>query len=556
MGVTAGRTRRRLCDCVLLKVGCLFLLCCILARCGDREQSAGEKTRTAAQAPRSGGVYRTPLLNSPKGLDPARAEDNYSIAVVCQLFDGLVKFSPDLLIIPALAENWQIDQSGLVYHFFLRKNARFQNGHPITSQDVVFSLSRLIRTVPGPSILPHMLKIAGAREYRDHRADKVAGMRVINERELEILLEEPYPPFLAALGMHQARIVPESEVSERGGSFASHPVGSGAFSFVSWDKNRSIRLKRFQDYYLGPAFLDEIEYVIYPGGQIEDVLNDFTSHELEEMPVYGNIRKRLLSEKGIKWIHRPSLSLLFYGINCEDPVLKQASVRRALSMAIDREKLVSSVYDGQWEPARSILPPGIIGYNPQHLGVVSDLGEAKKEIKEAMRGPFGKDPTLEVVTSVQSPIAKAELKFVAARWALLGVRLKTKFIPDWTEFEKYVKSPSMQLYRYVWDMDIPDTDDLLHALFGSDSSVNYMRYRNTDVDRMLRSGRAIIQPEARAEIYSKIEDLIVQTAPLIPLVHLGIDMVYHSNVHGIQLNALGGHNVSLHQVWLSLGEGQ
>lgn len=554
MGGNAGGVIRSRFSCIFMSIIFLFCFCCILGSCGDQEKAGGETPALAVPAKRSGGIYHAPLLNNPKGLDPARAEDQYSVAVVHQMFDGLVKFSPDLLIVPALADNWKIEQSGLVYHFFLRKDARFHNRKPVTSQDVIFSFSRLIRTDPAPSVLPHMLKIAGAHEYRNGQADQVVGIQAISDLEFLIRLEEPYAPFLAALGMYQTSIVPEAEVSQPNYDFARNPVGSGAFCFVSWDDNKSIRLKRFPEYYLGPSFLDEIEYVIYPGGQIEEVLADFKSGKLEDMPVYGSIRKQLLSQKNIKWVHRSSLSLLFYGMNCEHPMLRNPAVRRALSMAIDREKLVSNVYDGQFEPARSVLPPGILGYNPEKLKIEDDISRAQGEISKVLREGFGDNPTLEVVSAVQSPIAKAEIDFIARCWTQLGITLKAKFIPDWAEFEHYVKSPSMQIYRYVWFMDIPDPDNLLQVLFGSDSDVNYMRYRNPEVDGMLRSARIIFEPMDRAEIYERIEDLVVRTTSIIPLVHLSIDLVYQSNVQGIQLNSLGAHNMSLHQVWLSFWE--
>jgi ABC-type transport system substrate-binding protein len=541
-----GRMRRN----VLPKVVCIMLFCCVFAGCGNRDRS-GSESKTTPQIPQAGGTYRVPLLHNPKGLDPAGAEDQYSAAVVYQLFDGLVKFSPELLIVPALAENWQIDQQGLVYRFFLRGDARFHNGRPVTPRDVVFSFNRLIRTDPAPSILPHMLRIVGARDYRNGKTDHLEGMEIIGDRELRIRLEEPYAPFLAALGMHQTRIVPEDEVLRKGSDFSRNPVGSGAFRFISWDDNKSIRLGRFPEYYLGAALLDGIQYVIYPGGQIEDVLADFMGDRLDEMPVYGKIEEHLAKKEGIKWIHRPSLSLLFYGINCEHPLLKNPELRKVLSTAIDREQLVSTVYEGRLEPAKSLLPPGIVGYRPGEWILEGDTGAAQKDPRNVVSQALGENPTLEVVSAIQSPVAKSELDFVARAWKRLGITLKTKFIPDWTEFEGYLKSPSMQIYRYAWFMDIPDPDDILQVLFGSDSDVNYMHYQDPDVDQMLRSARILIQPAERGAIYQKIERKVAQASPVIPLAHLTIDQVYLSNVQGIELNALGSHKASLHQVWLS-----
>lgn len=529
----------------------LFSFLFILPNCGNQEQ---DKEQIRSSSPHSGGVYRTPLLNSPITLDPAKVEDNYGISVVRQLFDGLVRFTPDLLIVPALAENWQIEENGKTYHFFLRQNARFHNGRPMTSQDVLFSLSRLIRTIPPPSILPHLLKIAGAQEYRDNKVNEVRGIEAINDYEFLIRLEESYAPFLAALGMHQASIVPREDVNRMGDLFGLNPIGSGPFQLTEWDENKTICLQRFPDYYADPAFLDEIRYIIYPGGQIEEVFKDFREYKLEDMPVYGKIREQLLSKKDIQWFHRPSLSLLFYGINCRDPFLQHPGVRRALSMSIDRQNLNQSVYNHQYEPAGSILPPGMPGYNPQDQGVVCDIAEAKRYLDQALQEGIPIPPSIEVVSSVQSPIAKAELEFIGKVWAQLGITLIPKFISDWAEFEDYLKSDKLQLYRYAWFADLPDPDSVVQPLFGSASTVNYMRYQNEEVDRMLKVARGMLQPTERAEMYQRIENTVLQSMPLIPLVHLSTDRVYYLNVRGIQLNPLGDHTISFHGVWLNQPE--
>jgi ABC-type transport system substrate-binding protein len=528
----------------------LVFLFFFLSQCSDQRQADTTNRKHPGEIALAGGIYHTPLLNNPTSLDPALAEDLYSQTLVQQLFDGLVRFSPDLLIVPALAENWQVEGNGRLYRFHLRDNARFHNGAPVTTRDVVFSLCRLVRTEPPSSILPHLLKIHGAREYRSGERDQLDGVSIVDDRDVRIRLDEPYAPFLAALAMFQAKIVAEDEVLQKGVQFGRAPVGSGAFRFLSWDDGKLIRLQRFPEYYSGPAYLDEIEYIIYPGGEIEQALADFEQGKLEDMPVYGKVRQSLLAMKDIQWFHRPSLSLLFYGLNCQFSGLSHPDVRKALSLAVDRNKLIATAYDGQFEAARSILPPGILGYSPENLKVVDDLARAQKYIEGTLGQRLAMMPTLEVASAVQSPVAKAELEFIASCWSQLGINLVPKFIPKWTEFERHVKSAALQVYRYVWFADIPDPDSILQPLFGSDSNVNYMHYRNDTVDQMLRVAGATIQPAERAPMYQKIETLVLETQPLVPLVHLSIDRVYRANVRGVQLNALGDHALSLQRVWL------
>lgn len=527
----------------------LVVFCFLLPHCSKTDDTPPRNHPPATAQPRVGGVYRSPLLNSPASLDPLYVEDIYGICVVNQLFDGLVQFDPELLITPALAENWQILEEGKVYHFYLRENALFHNGLPVTARDVVFSLCRILRTEPAPSILPHLMKIVGAAEFRNHKRVDLPGVSSIGDGEVLVRLEEPYAPFLAAMGMHQTKVVPEREVLRDEPGFGHHPVGSGPFRFASWETD-TIRLERFQPYYGGPTYLDGLQFVIYPGGKIEEALADFQSKRLHDLPALGKVRQALAGNTDLVKLHRPSLSLLFYGINCQHGLLRDARLRKVLSLAIDRQKMMDSVYQGQFEPARSLLPPGMPGYSPDRQRVIDDPLEAQRMLDQSIREKISLAPPLEVAYAVQSPIAKAEIEYIRNSWAALGISMEPKFILDWARFQEYVGSDAVQMYRYAWFVDMPDPDNIFQALFGSGSKVNYMRFRSGSVDHMLGLGRKTFRPMERQVIYQDIEDQVLMDQPLIPLVHLSIDHVYQSSVHGVVLSALGDHLTRFHRVWL------
>jgi ABC-type transport system substrate-binding protein len=530
---------------------CVVLLLAGCIQQEDAEDAAQNQKVREQESVQRGGVYRYPLMNNPSTLDPVYLQDEYGASIVRQLFEGLVQFGPYLTVLPALAETWQVENGGRTYRFFLRSDARFHNGHPVTANDAIYSIQRLLRVNPAPTILPQLLKIEGAPAYRNRQSDGIRGLRHISDHEFTVTLIEPHVPFLTALGMYQAAIVPKLEIENNEKKLGRAPVGSGPFRFVSWATDDSIQLERFPNYYAGDAYLDKILYRIYPGAQMDRALSDFRTGGLEEMPVYGNIRQTLSEEEeDYQWFRRPSLSLLFYGIRSDHPVLKNPALPKALSLAIDRDKLVQQVYDGQFEPARSILPPGMPAHKSFEELLSHDMTAARKHMNQALKEDLGIAQRIEIVSGSQSAFARKELGYVRSQWEQLGLAVDIKFISDWGEFKRYIQSDAVQIYRYAWIADMPDPDNFLFPLFASDSPANFTGFRNDQIDQMLVEARGIVDPVQRAEMYQQIEKRILQTYPIIPLFYLNIDRVYQSEVQGVKISALGAHTMSLHRIWL------
>ncbi|MGD2272783.1 MAG: ABC transporter substrate-binding protein, partial [Desulfobacterales bacterium] len=196
-----------------------FLFCIIfsgLVLLPSEAKQQEKKDSSSLDTSRSGGVYRFPLMGNPSSLDPHYIKDQFGVAVVQQIFDGLVQFGPYLMVRPALAETWQLENQGKTYRFTLRRDAQFHTGQPVTVEDVVFSIRRLLRVDPPPDIIPHLLKIRGAQDYKKHKSDRIEGLQPINNHVLLIKLEEPHTPFLTALGMYQAKIIPKAEATRLG----------------------------------------------------------------------------------------------------------------------------------------------------------------------------------------------------------------------------------------------------------------------------------------------------------------------------------------------------
>ena len=532
----------------------LLFLCKLIPGCSNQENKKESNTPPTKKIPAHGGNYRIPLANNPITLDPAHVLGTYGGFVVHQIFDGLVRFDPYLSILPALAETWEVKE-GRVYNFILRHNAVFHNQDPVTADDVRFSIQRLLRTEPPSAVLQHLLKIKGAVEYRNKTRDTLSGFKIETEKEFSIHLIKPHAPFLAALGMYQASIVPEKAVMRLGDAFGRHPVGSGPFRFVSWEDKKAIQLHRFNAYYGGAAYLDKILFRIYPGGQNQAILDDFKNNRLDEMTVFGNDQEALAGLNGLQWIHKPSMSLFFYGINIRHARLESPGLRKALSAAIDRHALVNTVYDGKYQVTQTILPPGMTGHQrfdpvKKNLSVFS-----KNSLKPYVESSplHRKKLEIEIVSLVKTPRVEKELELIQKFWIPLGIIVRPKYITDWNEFQSYLRSDAVQIYRYGWHADMPDPDSFLSSLFLSDAAHNFMNLKDEKIDTWLSHAREGIDPIKRAGIYQKIETEILAATPIIPLVYMNENRVYQPHVRSARISALGPHTTKLNQIWLEPG---
>ena len=222
-----------------------------------------------------------------------------------------------------------------------------------------------------------------------------------------------------------------------------------------------------------------------------------------------------------------------------------------MSLAINRNDLLTEVYGNQFEAAYSVLPPGMVAHNRDVQLVEEDLVQAKNLVSQVAGEGLTAPVTVEIVSASQSAFAQAEFRYIQERWASIGVETTIRYITDWGQFEQYVQSDSMQIFRYSWTADMPDPDNFLHPLFSGVSSVNFTGYNNKAVDALLKEAAAAVDEVERAKLYQGIEKMVMEEHPVIPLFYLSIDRVYQSRVEGINSSPLGWQAVRLHRTWLN-----
>jgi peptide/nickel transport system substrate-binding protein/oligopeptide transport system substrate-binding protein len=492
------------------------------------------------------------VLEAPAALDPATVDSVYDALPVGQIFDGIVALDPGLNVIPALADTWTISRDARVYTFHLRTGVRFHDGSPLTADDVIFSIKRLLDPkIEKKSIGASYLQVVdGAPAYSSGRNRELDGLKALDPQTVQIRLARPYLSFLEVLAMDDLRVVPKHAVIAMGeAAFRKAPIGTGPFRFGSWTKE-ALRLKANPDYFGGAPYLDEAIISFPRAGERDGGNARFLAGETEIVEPSSDSLPTLLRDTTVELHRYQDLSLSFMGLNTGARGLSDERVRQAIAMAIDRKELAALAPSNRRE-AQGILPPGLPGYSPTPKALEHDPEGARKLLAEAGY-PGGRGlPAIEFYTAQATSTANSKTKDLLKRnLAEVGIRLVVHET-TWTELITHIEDNDAPAFQLGWVADLPDPDAFLRTLFEPGGSANYFSFLDRPTAQALEHGASEINPIERAKIYRELERSILEKAPLVPLFHTIGMIAARRNVHGFKPGPLGIGSLDLEHVWLT-----
>lgn len=502
------------------------------------------------EVPAQGGIYRRSVEFIPGKLDPAFSTDIYGVMIIQQIFDGLVQFDKNLNIIPAIAKSWKISPDGLTYTFYLREGVKFHNRREVNADDFVYSFTRIIdpkNKSPGAHL---MEKVLGYKEFQDGKINYVKGLKSIGKFTLEIKLSEPFYPFISALGINHFKVLPREEIENLIKDFSKFPVGTGPFKFVSMKEREEIILEANSEYFEGRPYLDKVIFKIFHGSPREEIFRQFKEGELEDSLIPFEDVEEVIKTKQYPFIQKPILSLRFYGINTQIDPLKIKKIRKAISLSVQKEVIGKDVLKGMAHITDRIIPLGMPGYTPGKASFGYHPQKAKKLVREAGY-PEGKGlHSIEFWSAAKSELAVKELELLKNFLAQVGITLNIQYETNWPKFQELLSLKQAPMFMYAWYADFPDPDNFLGILFHSKSKYNYTAYHNPEVDGLLDKAKTERDYLKRMEMYRKIEEIVLDDAPIVPMVNHLFQMVYQSYVRGMEVNALGGPYIPMKKIWL------
>lgn len=488
---------------------------------GESDARAGEAGASTASpgadAPRSGGTLRLPG-SPPTTLDPHRARDVVSAEYLYEIYSGLVTLADDLTVIPDLAEGWDTSPDGTVFTFTLRAG-RFHDGTAVTSEDVRWSLERACDPATAPDLAGTYLgDVVGCSDKLAGRAASVDGVRAPDPTHVVLRIDAPKAYFLAKLTYPTSFVLDRRQL-EKDAEWASHPNGTGPFRLAAYDPDTRLRLERHAGFHGTRPWLDAVDYDLRP----LDPVTRFENGELDAAPVGSSDLARVqdpLNALSRLVVQGPGdLGVSYIGFNTTLPPFDDVHVRRAFSLAVDKERLASVVLRGAVRPVDTILPPGMPGFDPRRSPLRREQGKgdalARAELA-ASRYAAGLPP-ITITASGGGGNSPSTLAVVESWRSVLGAKVTVEQTP-WDTFQSEVDRGAYQAWVLGWVADYPDPQNFLDVLFHSGSALNATRYSSADVDGWLEAARTEANGGRRLELYGRAEARILADAPWLPLV--------------------------------------
>jgi ABC-type transport system substrate-binding protein len=496
-----------------------------------------------ARGPRTPGVLRLTTGTDPSTLDPARAYDTTSLSTTRVLYRGLVDYGDGANIVPVVARSYKISPDGNTYTFYLRDDVRFHfdnngnsPGRRVVAEDFRYALERVLDPATTSEGLSPFQIIDGAKEFGEAKKKNpdakihVRGIRVKGNDEISFTLKQPDITFLNWLTLPFASAVPREwieKLKQNDEEFSENPNGCGPFLMKrgNWVHDNFLKLEKNPDYFdktLPKA--NGVELQIGGGDMLQMMrfeLGDTDVYSLEETAAPDYLRITRSEKWKNQVIHAPMMDVRYLCMNTELPPFNDVRVRQAVNLAINKSRIVAT-QAGRVEAARGVLPPGMPGYNRNLKGYDYDPDQARKLLKEA---GFVNDPKNPIVLWYANMVwypkgaqsIQADLKKVG-----MDIGLKSVTYPELKTAGGQRKN--LKLSIMGWLQDYPDPSNFLDVLFHSKgiretSSLNRAFYSNPKVDALLNDAATEQNRQKRLQMYQRIEQMVMNDAPWVPLVH-------------------------------------
>lgn len=516
-----------------MALGALTLSACGGGDGGDDGEASGE-----------GGTITAYNCEPQNPLVPADTTEVCGSWVLEHVFTGLVQADTETYEpIPGVAESWDTEDN-VTWTFELGEGWTFHNGEEITAQTFVDTFNWAVDPENAQQSANFFDNFLGYQEVVDGEADEMEGLRAVDDHTLEIELTEPFSPLPDMLSYSAFFPMPQ-EAFDDIEAFGSAPIGNGRYQMDGeWEHDVQIAVERFDDY-AGeePGVPQRLEWHIY--ADIDTAYMDVQSGSLDILDsVPPNRLTTLEGDFGDNWTSFDTGSFTYMGFPLYQEEFQDADVRRALSMAVDREEIIDSIFDGGQTEATSIipefLPEGREGvcesceFNPEEAADLYEEAGGPSELTVYFNSGAGHEDWTEAV---------------ANQWRQnLGIEDVTF---ESMEFAQYLDLQDAEEvtgpFRLGWTISYPNAQYALEPIYTTGQSSNYTGFSDEEFDGLISEANAAIDPEEASELYQQAEDILLEEMPVIPMWFSTYHVAYSDNIVGDTIQM--GEGNTLTNLW-------
>ncbi|KTS96799.1 peptide ABC transporter substrate-binding protein [Pseudomonas oryzihabitans] len=488
---------------------------------------------------------------SPAGFDPAQYTSGTEFDASAEtVFNRLVQFQRGgTTLEPGLATSWDVSADGKTYTFHLRQGVKFHTTDYFTptrdfnADDVVFTFQRMLdKEQPFRKAYPTEFPY-----FTDMGLDQnIAKVAKVDDRTVVFTLNQVDAAFAADLAMSFASIQSAEYAAQllkegKPELLNQQPIGTGPFVFSRYQKDAVIRYKGNRDYWKPEDVkLDNLIFAITP-----DAATRLQKLKANECQVSGYARPADLVEMKqdphLKVLQQPGFNVGFLAYNVQHPPLDKPEVRRALDMAINKQAIVDTVFQGAGQVAQNVIPPNQWSYDKSIKGAPYDPTKAKALLKQA-GVKDGTEIALWAMTvqRASNPNARQSAQMIQQDWAKVGIKAKIVSY-EWGEYIKRAKAGEHDVLTYGWTGDNGDPDNWLGVLYGCSAigGSNYARWCDKDYDALIQQAKTSTDRTARTRLYEQAQQIIRQQMPVSPMAHSVVSQPMRKEVQGFKINPFG-----------------
>lgn len=504
-----------------------------LAGCGKEAEK--ESSSSASSEIKEGGVVKFGLSTEPYTLDPMIGAGYASKNVAYAIYEGLFKFDDDGNVINAICDSYDVSEDGKIYTFKL-KDVKFQNGDPVTAEDVKFSFERIMEEGSGAY-------------YCSLLKNNIDSIEATDEKTCQVTLKAPFQAFVNYLATKELLIVSKSWTEEHNGDISQDPMGAGPFKFVSWDSGVSITLEANEDYYIEEQpYLDGVEFVFFPDETARvNALKTGSADIIEYTPqaqfdaINADANLEVYEQPG------PASYLI---MNTKNEYLADKKVRQAIAYAINKQDVLNAAFSGKGTPLNgSPLMETSVGYTEEAANCYAqDIEKAKELLKEA-----GYEDGFKITILTSSTYSFMEQTAVAVQASLkeIGIDAEIESV-EWSTFNQRSNAGECELATQAFLGDVADPD-WLNTMYAAGGGYNMAAYQSDEYDALMAQGAAETDPEKRQEIYEQVVDIIMDDCPYAFLCYRSQGTSVNKKVKGFAMTGGGAWTsqaVSLAYTWI------